>query len=222
MPAAIQSLTTRYMRKPVQVEVENARPPEALRQLVYPVPKHLKTALLTALLREQAVESALVFTRTKQDADIVARKLREAGLSVAEIHGNFQQKERIRALDQFRAGEARILVATNIAARGLDIEGISHVINYDPPEEAEDYVHRVGRTARVEASGVAWTLVTPDDEPLLYGIEHLLGKKIESARLPGFDYDVAVPDWAKPSAATLRRRLASGQGGMARWRPLTR
>jgi ATP-dependent RNA helicase RhlE len=222
MPAAIQSLTYRYMRKPLRVEVENARPPEALRQQAYPVPKHLKTALLTALLKEQAVESALVFTRTKQDADIVARKLREAGLSVAEIHVSFHQKERIRALEQFRLGKARILVATNIAARGLDIEGISHVINYDPPEEAEDYIHRVGRTARVEASGVAWTLVTPDDEPLLYGIEHLLGKKIERARLPGFDYDVAVPDWAKPSAAALRRRILGGQNSMARWRALTR
>jgi ATP-dependent RNA helicase RhlE len=222
MPAAIQSLTYRYMRKPLRVEVENARPPEALRQQVYPVPKHLKAALLTALLKEQAVESALVFTRTKQGADIVARKLREAGLSVAEIHGNFHQKERVRALEQFRLGKARILVATNIAARGLDIEGISHVVNYDPPEEAEDYIHRVGRTARVEASGVAWTLVTPDDEPLLYGIEHLLGKKIESARLPGFNYDVPVPDWAKPSAATLRRRILGGQNNMARWRSLTR
>ncbi|MCJ7708639.1 MAG: DEAD/DEAH box helicase [Anaerolineales bacterium] len=222
MPAAIQSLTYRYMRKPLRVEVENARPPEALRQQVYPVPKHLKAALLTALLKEQAVESALVFTRTKQGADIVARKLREAGLSVAEIHGNFHQKERVRALEQFRLGKARILVATNSAARGLDIEGISHVVNYDPPEEAEDYIHRVGRTARVEASGVAWTLVTPDDEPLLYGIEHLLGKKIESARLPGFNYDVPVPDWAKPSAATLRRRILGSQNNMARWRSLTR
>jgi ATP-dependent RNA helicase RhlE len=222
MPAAIQSLTYRYMRKPLRVEVENARPPEALRQQVYPVPKHLKAALLTALVKERAVESALVFTRTKQDADIVARKLREAGLSVAEIHGSFHQRERIRALEQFRLGKARILVATNIAARGLDIEGISHVINYDPPEEAEDYIHRVGRTARVEASGVAWTLVTPDDEPLLYGIEHLLGKKIESVRLPDFNYDVPVPDWAKPSGATLRRRLLGGQNNMARWRSLTR
>ena len=222
MPAAIQSLTYRYMRKPLRVEVENARPPEALRQQVYPVPKHLKAALLTALLKERAVESALVFTRTKQGADIVARKLREAGLSVAEIHGNFHQKERVRALEQFRLGKARILVATNIAARGLDIEGISHVVNYDPPEEAEDYIHRVGRTARVEASGVAWTLVTPDDEPLLYGIEHLLGKKIESVRLPDFNYDVPVPDWAKPSGATLRRRILGGQNNMARWRSLTR
>jgi ATP-dependent RNA helicase RhlE len=186
------------------------------------VPKHLKTALLTALLKGRAVESALVFTRTKQDADIVARKLKEAGLSVAAIHGDFRQKERIRSLDHFRLGSARILVATNIAARGLDIEGISHVINYDPPEEAEDYIHRVGRTARVEASGVAWTLITPDDEPLLFAIEYLLGKKIERVRLPGFNYDVPVPDWAKPSLATLKRGIMRGQGGLARWRPLTR
>jgi ATP-dependent RNA helicase RhlE len=128
----------------------------------------------------------------------------------------------VRALEQFRAGEARILVATNIAARGLDIDGISHVINYDVPDEAEDYVHRIGRTARVEAAGVAWTLATPEDEPLVYAIEHLLGKKIETAHLPGFDYDVPSPDWAKPSAKALLRSVERTQGARSRWRALTR
>ena len=222
MPAPIQALSYRYMRDPLRIEIENARPPAALRQWVYPVPRHLKTALLIALLREQGVDSALVFTRTKQDADIVARKLREAGLSVAEIHGDFQQRERIRALEDFRAGAVRILVATNVAARGLDIDGISHVINYDVPDEAENYIHRIGRTARVQAEGVAWTLVTPDDEPLLHGIEYLLGEGIERAVLPGFDYDVPAPDWARPSAAALKRRLSSGQSPIARLKSLTR
>ncbi len=222
MPPAIQSLSYQYMRRPARVEIDNARPPEALRQVLYPVPLHLKELLLIALLRGAEVESALVFTRTRQNADIVARKLREAGLSVALMHGDFGQKDRVRALEGFRAGRARVLVATNIAARGLDIDGISHVVNFDVPDEAEDYVHRIGRTARVEASGVAWTLVTPDDEPGIAAIEYLLGKQIERATLPGFDYNVPAPDWARPSAASLRRSIGGRQGAMRRWKTLTR
>ncbi len=113
-------------------------------------------------------------------------------------------------------------MATNIAARGLDIDGISHVVNFDVPDEAEDYVHRIGRTARVEASGVAWTLVTPDDEPGIAAIEYLLGKQIARATLPGFDYNVPAPDWARPSAASLRRSIGGRQGAMRRWKTLTR
>ena len=222
MPGPIQALTYRFMRRPVRVEIENAVPPEALVQKIYPVSEHLKVPLLIGLLREAAVESTLVFTRTKSDADVVTRKLREAGLSVAEMHGDFQQKERVKALDQFRQGHAAILVATNIAARGLDIEGISHVVNFDVPDEAEDYVHRIGRTARVQAEGVAWTLVTPQDEPQVSAIEYLLGKKIERVRLPDFDYAVPVPDWAKPSAKVQRRATSAGRGAIARWKSLTR
>jgi ATP-dependent RNA helicase RhlE len=222
MPNPIASLSHRFMRKPVRVEIENARPPETLRQQIYPVPKHLKVRLLIALLKETAVESTLVFTRTRQDADIVARKIREAGLSVAEMHGDFSQKDRVAALERFRSGKAPILVATNIAARGLDIEGISHVINFDVPDEAESYVHRIGRTARVEAQGVAWTLAAPEDEPLISAIEYLLGKKIERVRLPGFDYDVPTPDWAKPSRAEILRSASRNRSTMARWKALTR
>jgi len=222
MPGPIQGLTYRFMRKPERIEIGNSRPPQILQQELYPVPKHLKLALLTALLRRTSVESTLVFTRTKQDADVVARKLREAGLSVGVMHGDFAQKERVRALDQFRDGHVRILVATNIAARGLDIEGISHVINYDVPEEAEDYVHRIGRTARVTAEGMAWTLVTDEDEGLISAIEYLLGEKIERLRLEGFDYDVPVPDWAKPSPQAVRRSVTNRRGAIGRWKSLTR
>jgi len=222
MPAQILSLTMRFMRKPVRVEIDNARPPEALRQQLYPVPTHLKVPLLVALMREAVVESTLVFTRTKQDADVVARKLREAGLSVAVMHGDFRQKDREQALEGFRSGKAAILVATNIAARGLDIEGISHVVNFDVPEEAEDYIHRIGRTARVHAEGVAWTLVTPEDEGDIAAIEYLLGEKVERVTLPGFDYDVPTPDWAKPSARSIQRAAAGSRGTIARWKALTR
>ncbi len=153
MPGPIQGLTYRFMRDPVRIEIENARPPAALRQQLYPVPKHLKQGLLIELMRRKNVESALVFTAMKRDADVVARKLKAAGMKVGVMHGDFAQKDRVKALEGFRQGKVRILVATNIAARGLDIEGISHVVNYDVPEEAEDYIHRIGRTARVEAEG---------------------------------------------------------------------
>jgi ATP-dependent RNA helicase RhlE len=222
MPSAVQALSRGFMRNPERVEIENSRPPQSLRQQIYPVPKHLKTALLIALLRGAEVESALVFTRTKQGADIVARKLKEAGLSAVEMHGDFAQRERVRALDRFRSGEARILVATNIAARGLDIEGISHVFNYDVPDDAESYVHRIGRTARVDAQGMAWTLASPEDEPLISAVEYLLGEKIERVRLAGFDYDVPTPDWAKPSRATILRAASRNRGAIARWKALTR
>jgi ATP-dependent RNA helicase RhlE len=222
MPGPIQSLTMRFMRQPERVEIDNARPPETLRQLLYPVPVHLKLPLLVELLRQAAVESTLVFTRTKQDADIVTRKLGEAGFSVAAMHGDFRQKDREQALESFRAGQVSILVATNIAARGLDIEGISHVVNFDVPDEAEDYVHRIGRTARVHAEGIAWTLATPEDEGGIAAIEYLLGEKIERAGLAGFDYDVPAPDWAKPSARSIQRAATSGRGVIARWKALTR
>jgi ATP-dependent RNA helicase RhlE len=139
---------------------------------------------------------------------------------VACIHGDFVQRDRISALEGFRSGKYRVLVATNIAARGLDVEGISHVINYNVPEHAEDYVHRIGRTARAEADGDAITLVTPDDEALIHRIEHLLGRKIERKTLSGFDYNVPTPSWAKPSAKTLLRQAAQSQSLVKRWRSM--
>ena len=177
--------------------------------------------LLLAMLEQMEVDSMLVFTRTKQEADIVTRQLREAKIAVACIHGDFKQRERISALEGFRSGKHRVLVATNIAARGLDVEGISHVINYDVPDQAEDYVHRIGRTARAEADGDAITLVTPDDEPLIHRIEYLLGRKIERKTLPGFDYDVPTPSWAKPSAKTLMRQVTKSQSLADRWRSMS-
>ncbi len=222
MPATVVGLGHRYMRSPVRVEVATARPPESLRQELYPVPKHLKRPLLCEMLTRQAVTSALVFTRTRQEAESLLRKLRETGFSVTALHGDYNQQDRLRALEDFRSGQARILVATNVAARGLDIDAISHVINYDVPEEAEDYVHRVGRTARVEEEGVAWTLVTPDDEPLIARIEYLLGEEIERLRLPGFDYDVPTPDWARPSAKALLREVTRRQSTAERWKSMAR
>jgi len=222
MPTAIQSLSYRFLKNPLRIEIDTAQPPQSIQQYIYPVPRHLKTDLLLELLDNPEVESALIFTRTKQEADILTRKLREASLSVVVMHGDFRQQKRVQALESFRARKARILVATNIAARGLDIEDISHVINFDVPDEAENYVHRIGRTARVQTDGVAWTLVTPDDEPLIAGIEYLLDKQIERRILPGFDYDVPAPDWAKPSTRTLLANVRRSQSSYDRWKALAR
>jgi ATP-dependent RNA helicase RhlE len=222
MPQAILSISYRFMHNPVRIEIATARPPEAIMQVLYPVPKHLKTPLVVELLKDKTVESALIFTRTKQDAGILTRKLGQAGLSVDVIHGDFAQKQRLMALERFRNRKRRILVATNIASRGLDIDGISHVINFDVPDHAEEYVHRIGRTARVDAEGVAWTLVTPEDEPLISSIEYLLDQKIERRTLAGFDYDVPAPDWAKPSPQVILRRARLSQSATDRWKSLTR
>lgn len=220
MSASVMNLTRQFQQNPEIVQIDVARPPEAIRQALYPVPKHLKTPLLIALLEKMEVNSMLVFTATKQEADIVTRQLSQAKISVACIHGDFRQRERIAALEGFRSGKHQVLVATNIAARGLDVEGISHVINYDPPEHPEDYVHRIGRTARAEADGDAITLVTPDDEPMIYRIEYLLGYKIERKTLPGFDYHVPVPSWAKPSAEALIRQSTQSKSLADRWRAM--
>jgi ATP-dependent RNA helicase RhlE len=222
LPQPIVSLANRFLKDPLRVEIDTARPPQAIDQVLYPVPKHLKLQLLTELLQSHSVESALVFTRTKQEADIITRQLRDGGLSVGEIHGDFSQKLRTRALEKFRTGKVRILVATNVAARGLDISGITHVINYDAPDEPENYIHRIGRTGRVDASGVAWTLVTPEDEPLISSVEYLLDATIERRILSGFDYDVPTPDWAKPSAKTILQRIERNQASIDRWKSLTR
>jgi ATP-dependent RNA helicase RhlE len=220
MPPPILALARHYQREPVAIEIEAARPPEAIRQAFYPVPKHLKTELLVAMLEQLEVDSMLVFTRTKQEADILTRHLRREQISVGCIHGDFSQRDRVSAMEGFREGDHRVLVATNIAARGWDVEGISHVLNYDVPEQAEDYVHRVGRTGRAEADGVALTFVTPDDEGLVARIEHLLGTTVERRTLPGFDYDVPTPSWARPSAKALARQTARPRTLADRWRAM--
>jgi ATP-dependent RNA helicase RhlE len=221
MPASVLSLTRQFQQDPVMVDIEIARPPESIRQALFPVPKHLKTQLLLALLEQMDVDSMLVFTATKQEADIVTRQLSQAGISVACIHGDFRQRKRLAALEGFRDGKHHVLVATNIAARGLDVEGISHVINYDVPDHPEDYVHRIGRTARADADGDAISLVTPEDEAMIYRIEHLLGYKIARKTLAGFDYDVPAPSWARPSAKALLAKTRKSRSLADRWRSMS-
>ncbi len=194
MEPEIESLSRSIMRDPVRISVSPPhRPPPKIRHEVYPVPQHLKTALLVELLGREDMLSVLVFVRTKRRADRVARQVGNTGFDVARIHGDRSQSQRDAALAGFRSGRHQILVATDVAARGLDVEGITHVINYDVPPVPTDYIHRVGRTARAEAEGEAITFVTPEDEGDLRGIEKALGRSIPRVTLPDFDYRAPPP-----------------------------
>lgn len=156
------------------------------------------------------MDSVLVFSRTKHRADRIVRDLMRNKIRAAVIHGNRSQSQRVAALDAFKRGHARILVATDIAARGIDVEGISHVINYDVPMVAEDYVHRIGRTGRAEASGEAYTLVTPLDEQMIRKIEFVLKNRIERRQLAGLDYK--QPAANKPDAEAIRKYIDANRG----------
>jgi ATP-dependent RNA helicase RhlE len=174
------------------------------------------------LIQSQSVESMLVFTATKVNADMLYRRLKEAHVSAACIHGDYRQRDRLAALRKFRSGDVKVLVATNVASRGLDIEDISHVANFDVPEHAEDYVHRIGRTARADADGNAITLVTAEDERAVARIESFLGRKIQRFRLDDFNYDVPAPSWAKPSFEALLKKARGDDDEVERWRSLAR
>jgi ATP-dependent RNA helicase RhlE len=220
MPPAIESLSLDFQNDPKLIEVARRTPPATIDQILYRVERHLKTPLLLHLLENQQEEMrrVLVFTETKSEADILERKLREAGVSTALMHGDRSQKEREQALEKLRANEVRVLVATNVAARGLDIAGISHIVNYDMPQTVDEYVHRIGRTARGEAEGAAYTFVTLTDRGMVKRIESVLEQELEPRTAEGFDYDVPAPSWAKPSAEELIERLNEPQGIADRFR----
>jgi len=189
MPAPIVALARDILRNPVSLEVE--RPPApavGVTHTVYPVAQELKSALLVALPAQPEAPSVLVFTRTKHRANRLADSLGRHGVKAERIHGNRSQAQRTAALAGFKDGRFQVLVATDIAARGIDIEALSHVVNFDVPGLPEEYIHRVGRTARAEAVGDALTLVSPDEEADLRGIERAVGKRFPRTTLPGFDY----------------------------------
>jgi ATP-dependent RNA helicase RhlE len=177
------------LKDPAHVDVSPpSRPIEAIDQALYPVCGTQKSDLLVSIIQERRLERVLVFTRTKHRADRVAKQLDRAGVRSEAIHGNRSQSQRVRALDQFKAGHCRVLVATDIVARGIDVDGISHVINYDIPNTPEDYVHRIGRTARAGKSGSAFTLLAPEEHDTLKDIEKKLGSIIACEDLAGFAY----------------------------------
>jgi ATP-dependent RNA helicase RhlE len=185
----IEALTHEFQHAPRVVQIgRRASPAETVTQLVYEVPKHLKPALLVHLLRDPGMDMVLVFSRMKHGADRIARKLEQHGIKTAALHSNRSQQQRLRALKDFKSGAVRVLVATDIAARGIDVDGISHVVNFDFPMHPEDYVHRIGRTGRAHAVGDAISFVTPEDHPALRSLERFIGRGIVRKKAEGFDY----------------------------------
>jgi ATP-dependent RNA helicase RhlE len=189
----IEALTHEFQNKPKFVQIgRRSNPAETVTQLVYEVSSSLKSSLLTHLLRDASFNSVLVFTRTKHGADRIAKRLEGAQIKTATLHSNRSQNQRLNALKAFKSGEVRVLVATDIASRGIDVDGISHVVNFDFPMHAEDYVHRIGRTGRAQAIGDAISFVTPEDRSALRSLERFIGRGIVRKRAEGFNY-VALP-----------------------------
>jgi ATP-dependent RNA helicase RhlE len=189
MPEPIVALTRELLRSPVRIQLQRrAAPADGITQAVYPVPQELKPTLLIKLLERGDLKEALVFTRTKHRADRLTRTLVRAGIVAERIHGNRSQAQRTAALAGFKAGRFRVLVATDIAARGIDVEALGHVVNFDVPKVPEDYIHRVGRTARAEAKGEAFTFVAPEERGELRAIERAVGKQLPKVMVPDFDY----------------------------------
>jgi len=189
MPAPIVTLTREMLRDPATINLERkAAPAVGITQAVYPVPQELKSTLLFTLLQRGIMREALIFTRTKHRANRVWEFLTKRGVNAARIHGNRSQAQRTDALDGFKTGRYRVLVATDIAARGIDVEALGHVVNFDVPAQSEDYIHRVGRTARAEMTGEAFTFVSPEETDDLRAIERAIGKPLPRVTLPDFDY----------------------------------
>ena len=190
----IESLTKEFQHAPKLIQIgRRSNPAETVTQFIYEVPQHLKMSLLTHLLHDQTLNMVLVFSRTKHGADRIARQIEQKGIRTAALHANRSQSQRLRALKDFKSGAVRVLVATDIAARGIDVDGISHVVNYDFPMHSEDYVHRIGRTGRAQAVGDAISFVTPEDRDALRSLERFIGRGIVRKQAEGFDYRASAP-----------------------------
>jgi ATP-dependent RNA helicase RhlE len=213
----IESLTHEFQQHPKTVQIgRRSNPAETVAQWVYEVPKHLKPALLAHLLKDPGLSMVLVFVRMKHGADRVARGLENRGIRTATLHSNRSQSQRLRALQEFKAGTVRVLVATDIAARGIDVDGISHVVNYDFPMHAEDYVHRIGRTGRAHAVGDAISFITSEDATALRSLERFIGRGILRKRAEGFDYNASAPAGAPAGVSQGGGRQGGGGGGAGR------
>ena len=214
-PPEIQALVTSFLHEPKAVDLSPSLPSSNVAQMIYPISRSQKEALLQAIFESASISSALIFCRTKHGADHLVTKLKQMGKSVGVIHSNRSQTERNSAIEGFRLKKFQILVATDIASRGIDIKDISHVINFDVPHHPEDYVHRIGRTGRADASGDAFTLVSPDEEPYLKRIEKFISKTLPRGVIPNFPYLVQPQLISKPkslaeSFGRFRRRIPTG------------
>jgi len=216
MPDDIRKLAHEILKKPVTVQVSRTAPAATVSHALYPVAQHLKTPLLFELLKHTDTESVLVFTKTKHRAKRVGEQLEKGGYKAASLQGNLSQNRRQAALDGFRDGSFQILVATDIAARGIDVSLVSHVVNYDVPDTPEAYTHRIGRTGRAAKTGDAFTMVTREDDQMVRSIERVLGTKIERRTLEGFDYNVPAPhkdaEFARAPREPQRRKDQPGKG----------
>ena len=206
MPEDIRRLAREILSNPATVQVDRELPADTVSHALYPVKQHLKTNLLKEILKRTRTESVLVFTRTKHRAERVAQQLAREGYRVASLQGDLAQNRRQAALDGFRSGSVKILVATDIAARGIDVLSISHVINYDMPETTDDYIHRIGRTGRVEQDGDAITLVTGADDEKIAALEKLLGAPLKRRTLEGFDYSRPLLETGRRDSRPTPRR----------------
>jgi len=211
MPTDIRRLVREILHNPVTVQIDRTLPAKTVSHTLYPVQQHLKTTLLKEILNKTKTNSVLVFTRTKHRAERVAQQMVRAGYRVTSLQGNLSQNQRQAALTGFRKGSIKILVATDIAARGIDVLSISHVINYDMPESTDDYIHRIGRTGRVDKNGEALTFVTNADAGKIRALEQLLDAPLERLTLQGFDYTKPAPDKEPRLSQQPRRRVVRRQ-----------
>ncbi|MFC1587095.1 DEAD/DEAH box helicase [Planctomycetota bacterium] len=212
MPLAIQNLCQKALREPEHAEIEHGRIPEGVEQFLFEVLGQNKQKLLAYLLKKEKMPSVLIFKRTKRGVDSLYQHLIKEGFSVAKVHGDLTQQKRQQALDQFKSGKRQILIATDLASRGLDIVGISHVINCDVPEVPEDYLHRVGRTARAECTGYAYTFASLLEDELVKRIERFLGERIKRR----FEKDFCFPPPIEPVKRTSRRSKAPSRRKLRR------
>jgi ATP-dependent RNA helicase RhlE len=220
MPPPIVALAQEMLKHPVTINLERrSSPPVGITQAAYSVPAELKSALLVELLKRGEIRSVIAFTRTKHRANRLADYLLRHGIHAAKIHGNRSQAQRTQALAGFKAGKVPVLVATDIAARGIDVDALSHVVNFDVPAAPDDYIHRVGRTGRADATGDAFVFVAPEEEANLRAIERAIGKRLPRVTMPGFDYAKRP---AEKLEIPLGQRLAAMRAQRSQHRPAAR
>ncbi len=210
MPPDIRRLSREVLTNPVTVQIGREAPAQNVSHVLFPVDKHLKTKLLKSLLKETGGGSVLVFTRTRVSTSRIGQQLKRDGFHATSIEGSMTQSSRQAALDGFREGTHRVLVATDVAARGIDVENISHVINYDLPDNLEDYIHRVGRTGRANKKGEAWSIVTSEDGPTIQNFEYELEVELVSRELDDFNYNAVAPP-SKRHAKSPRSHQSHGK-----------
>jgi ATP-dependent RNA helicase RhlE len=208
-PREVEKLASESLKQPKRIAVGISRPAHTVSHALYPVAQHLKRGLLLALLKQTDTNSVLIFTRTKHRARRLQKQIKNAGYKATSLHSDRTQGQRQRALNGFKNGQFQIMVATDIAARGLDVDSISHVINFDMPDTADAYIHRIGRTGRAKRTGDAFTLVTPDDEGMIRKLEKIMGHKLERQTIKGFNYSAPTPPQYTQSPRKPKRTVTS-------------